>query len=155
MKTKIRVLFLLPETVLELHVGLTDLQPLSQEVDCKTATECGVRRSKVPVPRLQSVYAPRARLLPHCGLLLDLLPMRGWKKPHSTQKEAPRATEQDISKDEFILSESRVGRGRGKHQGRTGGVPASARSLAILYIPEYTGYSSHQIHVSFLVSTVS
>ena len=39
MKTKIRVLFLLPKTGLELHLRLMTFS-LSQEVGCKTATGC-------------------------------------------------------------------------------------------------------------------
>ena len=27
------------------------------------------------------IYVPLVKLLPHCGLLLGLLPMRGWKRP--------------------------------------------------------------------------
>ena len=57
------------------------------------------------------------------------------------------------AKDKFTLSESSVGLGHEEgSKGRTEVVPLSTRSLAILYIPQYTQHSSHQGSMSPLLS---
>lgn len=138
MKTKVRVLFLLPKACLELHLGLTDLQPFpgSWLQNCH-----GMRDGR---SRSQSCGSSLSICLQaSCFLTMDsysICYQRGDGRDHTVlRSEAPRVTEQDSSKDKFIRSESRVGLGREKSiKGRTGGVPMSTRSLAILYIPEHT-----------------
>lgn len=60
----------------------------------------------------------------------------------------------DISKDEFILSESRVGRGREASKGGLGEFLRQQVTGDSLY-PEYTGYSSHQEFMSPFESRLS
>ena len=99
---------------------------------------------------------PLGKLLPHCGLLLDLLPMRGWKRPYSTQKWS--------SKGHWARHQQRWIHTLWKQGWPRTGEEHQREDWGSSYVTQATGNSLHpwthsillpsRIHVSFCISTV-
>ena len=99
---------------------------------------------------------PLGKLLPHCGLLLDLLPIRGWKRPYSTQKWS--------SKGHWARHQQRWIHMIWKQGWPQTGEEHQGEDWGSSYVNKVTGNSLYpwthtillpsRIHVSFCVSTV-